>query len=172
MARVGILRTEDFASGSLLSCSGRLRPSLPWFAVLFDKKGARMTEEQLPDQAAYVDRNGDLPGQSPGVASSLERPVAGEPDDYPGTAETNPDRGEDNPLLQDDTVSGEEEDFLSEQTLHDEKHHATDVPTLEEAVADTEPGEMPAGEEAGDRNDEADFGGSPLSQFDPEDLEH
>jgi hypothetical protein len=128
-----------------------------------DKKGARMTEEQLPDQARYTDRNGDLPDQSPGVASSLERPVSEEPDNYPGTAQTNRDRGEDDPLLQDDTVSGEEEDFLSEQTLHDETHHATDVPTLEEAVADTEPGEIPTGEEARGRNDQADLGGSPLS---------
>jgi hypothetical protein len=31
---------------------------------------------------------------------------------------------------------------------------------------------MPSGEEAGNRNDEADLGGSPLSQFDPEDLEN
>lgn len=62
----------------------------------------------------------------------------------------------------------EEEDFLSEQTLHDETQHATDVPTLEEAVVHTELGEMPTG----DRNDQAGLGGSPLSQFDPEDLEH
>jgi hypothetical protein len=136
------------------------------------RKAPEMTEEQLPDQAPYTVRDGVLPDQSPGAASSAERPVSGEPDNYPRTAETNPDRGQEDPLLQDDTVSGEEEDFLSEQPLHDQTQHATDVPTLEEAVADTEPGEMPTGEEAGDRNDQADLGGSPLSQFDPEDLEH
>jgi hypothetical protein len=137
------------------------------------KKGARMTEEQLPDKEPPTFQDDDvLPDQSPGGASSLEPPVSGEPDNSPGTAETNPDRGQEDPLLQDDTVSGEEEDFLSEQTLHDETQHATDVPTLEEAVADTDLGEMPTGEEAGDRNDQADLGGSPLSQFDPEDLEH
>jgi hypothetical protein len=85
--------------------------------------------------------------------------------------ETNPERAEDDPLLQDDTVSGEE-DFLSEQALPAKTRHVKDVPTLEEAAAATDPGEMPSGEEAGNRNDEADLGGSPLSQFDPEDLEN
>jgi hypothetical protein len=131
-----------------------------------------MTEEQLPDQAPYTRRDDVPTDQSPDAASALERPVAGGPDNYPGTAETNPGRGQEDPLLQDDTVSGEEEDFLSEQALHDETQHATDVPTLEEAAAETELGEMPTGEEAEGRNDLADFGGSPLSQFDPEDLEH
>jgi hypothetical protein len=132
-----------------------------------------MTEEQLPDKEPDTVRDGDvLPDQSPGGASSLEPTASGEPDNSLGTAGTNPDRGQEDPLLQDDTVSGEEEDFLSEQTLHDETQHATDVPTLEEAVAHIDLGEMPTGEETGDRNGQADLGGSPLSQFDPEDLEH
>lgn len=132
-----------------------------------------MTEEQLPGKEPYTVRDDDvLPDQNPGGVSYLEPPASGQPDNPPGTAE-NPDRGQDHrgqedPLLQDDTVSGEEEDFLSEQTLHDETQHATDVPTLEEAVVHTELGEMPTG----DRNDQAGLGGSPLSQFDPEDLEH
>jgi hypothetical protein len=92
-----------------------------------------MIEDQLPDKEPYTVRDDDvLPDRSPGGASSLEPPVSGEPGNSPGTAETNPDRGQEDPLLQDDTVSGEEEDFLSEQTLHDETHHAMDVPTLEE----------------------------------------
>lgn len=132
-----------------------------------------MTEEQLPDKEPYTVRDDDvLPDQSPGGASSLEPPAPAEPDNSPDTAETNPDRGQNDPLLQDDTVSGEEEDFLSEQTLHDETQHATDVPTLEEAVAHTDLGEMPTREETGDRNDPTDPGGSQLSQFDPEDLDH
>jgi hypothetical protein len=131
-----------------------------------------MTEEQFPHAALHTVRDGILSDQSPGVTSSSERPFSGEPDDDPGTLETNPERAEDDPLLQDDTVSGEEEDFLSEQALPAKTRHVKDVPTLEEAAAATDPGEMPSGEEAGNRNDEADLGGSPLSQFDPEDLEN
>jgi hypothetical protein len=90
-----------------------------------------MTEEQLPDKEPCTVRDDDvLPDRSPGGASSFEPPVSGELGNSPGTAETNPERGQEDPLLQDDTVSGEEEDFLSEQALHDETQHAPDVPTL------------------------------------------
>jgi hypothetical protein len=137
-----------------------------------DEKGTKMTEEQFPDEEPDAVQDGMFTDQSPGAASSLEPdPVAGEPDTNPGAAENNPGTGRDKPLLQDDTVSGEEEDFLSEQTLRDETQHGTDVPTLEEAAAETDPGEAPTGNEPGPSDDQANLGGSPLSRFDPEDLD-
>lgn len=118
----------------------------------------------------------------PGAASSLELdPVSGEPDSYPGAAENNPDRWQEDPLLQGEAVYGEEEDFLSDQTLRDETAQARyesgdeqvppDVPTLGEAAADVDFSEMPTGSETDGSNDSAHLGGSPLSQFDPDDLE-
>jgi hypothetical protein len=152
----------------------------PWPAADFpallvhagDEKGARMSEEQFPDEEPDAVQDGIFTGQSRGAASSLESgPVAGEPDTHPGVAENNPGGGRDEPLLRDDTVSGEEEDFLSEQTPGDDTRHGTDVPTLEEAAAETDPGGAPTGIEPGPSDDQANLGGSPLSRFDPEDLD-
>lgn len=133
-----------------------------------------MTEENLPDEELQVVHDDDtLLDQAPGAASSLELdPVLGEPDNYPGAPENNPDRWQEDPLLQEEAVSGEEEDFLSEQTLRDESQGRTDVPTIGKAAADVDYGEVPTGGEADGSDDQANFGGSPLSQFDPEDLEH
>lgn len=132
-----------------------------------------MSEENLPDEELEVVQDDDvLLDETPGAASSLELdPVFGEPDSYPGAAENNPDRWQDDPLLQEEAVSGEEEDFLSEQTLRDETQGRADVPTIGEAAADVDFGEVPPGEEADASDDQANFGGSPLSQFDPDDLE-
>jgi hypothetical protein len=106
--------------------------------------------------------------------------VNGEPDTYPGAAENNPDRWQEDPLIQDEAVSGEEEDFISEQTFRDESAQsrseaegqaASATPTLGEAVADVDFGEEPTGLEADASDDEENFGGSPLSEFEPDDLE-
>ncbi len=142
-----------------------------------------MTEQNLPDDGLEVVRDDDvLLDETPGAASSLELdPVRGEPDSYPGAAENNPDRWQEDPLLQDEAVSGEEEDFLSDQTLRDETAEARyesgdeqvppTVPTLGEAVADVDFGEDPTGREADASDDQENFGGSPLSEFDPDDME-
>lgn len=137
------------------------------------EKGVTMTEENLPDEELEVVQDDDiLLDETPGAASSLELdPVFGEPDSYPGAAENNPDRWQEDPLLQEEAVSGEEEDFLSEQTLRDEARGTADLPTIGEAAADVDFGEVPSGEEADSSDDQANFGGSPLSQFDPDDLE-
>lgn len=137
------------------------------------EKGAAMTEENLPDEELNVVQDDDiLLDQTPGAASSLELdPVSGEPDSYPGAAENNPDRWQEDPLLQEEPVSGEEEDFLSEQTLRDETGGTTDSPTIGEAAADVVFGEAPTGEESDASDDDVDFRGSPLSQFDPDDPE-
>ncbi|PNH85931.1 hypothetical protein [Arthrobacter sp. AFG20] len=108
-----------------------------------------MTEDQFPvEEPDAVRHDGILADQGQGAAG----------------------RGREEPLLQDDTVSGEEEDFLSEQTPHVEKQQGTDAPTLEEAAAATDPGKAPTGEEPGPGDDQSDLG-SPLSLFDPDDLE-
>jgi hypothetical protein len=142
-----------------------------------------MTEQNLPDdELEVVEENDVLLDEAPGAAASFELdPVSGEPDNYPGAAENNPDRWQEDPLLQDEAVSGEEEDFLSDQTLRDEtaeaRYEAGDeqvppgTPTLGEAVADVDFGENPGGAEAEGSDDTENFGGSPLSEFDPDDLE-
>ncbi len=142
-----------------------------------------MTEQNLPDEELEIVQDDDIIlDESPGAASSLELdPVSGEPDNYPGAAENNPDRWQEDPLLQGEGVSGEEEDFLSDQTLRDETEEARyeagdeqippEVPTLGEAAADVDFGEMPTGSEADGSDDPAHGGGSPLSEFDPDDLE-
>ena len=142
-----------------------------------------MTEQNLPDdELEVVEENDVLLDETPGAAASFELdPVSGEPDNYPGAAENNPDRWQEDPLLQDEAVSGEEEDFLSDQTLRDEtaeaRYEAGDeqvppgTPTLGEAVADVDFGENPVGAEAEGSDDTENFGGSPLSEFDPDDLE-
>jgi hypothetical protein len=149
-----------------------------------NEKGIIMTEQNVPDdELEVVEENDVLLDETPGAASSLELdPVAGEPDNYPGAAENNPDRWQEDPLLQgEEGVSGEEEDFLSEQTLRDESARARyrsgdeqvppDAPTLGEAAADVDFGENPTGLEADASDDEENFGGSPLSEFEPEDLD-
>lgn len=147
------------------------------------EKGIIMTEQNVPDDELEVVQEDDvLLDGTPGGASSLELdPVNGEPDSYPGAAENNPDRWQEDPLLQDEAVSGEEQDFLSDQTLRDESAEARyrsgdeqvppDAPTLGEAAADVDFGENPTGLEADASDDEENFGGSPLSEFEPDDLE-
>ncbi|MBD1544390.1 hypothetical protein G9E11_19530 [Arthrobacter sp. IA7] len=103
-----------------------------------------MSNENLPDDNSEVAQNDDTPlDQSSGNASSSEL----------------------------DPASGEEEGSQSEQTLPDATQQSTDVPTLEEAAANMDPGEARRGEEADPTGDPANFGGPPLSQFDPDDLE-
>ena len=142
-----------------------------------------MAEQNVPDDELEIVAEDDvLLDESPGAASSLELdPVAGEPDNYPGAAENNPDRWQEDPLLQDEARADGEEDFPSDQALRDESAQARyrsgdeqvppDAPTLGEAAADVDFGEVPTGLEADASDDEENFGGSPLSEFEPDDLE-
>ena len=61
-----------------------------------------MTEQNVPDDELEVVQEDDvLLDETPGAASSLELdPVNGEPDSYPGAAENNPDRWQEDPLLE------------------------------------------------------------------------
>ncbi|MDT0194034.1 hypothetical protein Q9R30_01520 [Arthrobacter sp. AB6] len=141
-----------------------------------------MTEQNLPDDLEVVQDDDVLLDETPGAAASFELdPVRGEPDSYPGAAENNPDRWQEDPLLQDEEVSGEEEDFISDRAFRDgsaqarnaadESQEAPIAPTLGEAVADVDFGEHPDGPEAEGSDDTENFGGSPLSEFEPDDLE-
>lgn len=141
-----------------------------------------MTEQNIPDEELNVVGEEDTPFDENGRTGPAEvlDPVGGEPDSYPGAAEENPDRWQEDPLLQGE-VSGEEEDFLSDQTLRDEtaeaRFEAGDEqtppyePTIGEAASDVDFGDPMAAEEVDASDDQANFGGSPLSQFEPEDLE-
>lgn len=141
-----------------------------------------MTEGNLPDDELEVVHDDDiLLDEAPGAASSVELdPVSGEPDNYPGAAENNPDRWQEDPLLQDEAVPGAEADSLSDQTLRDESARgryeageeqvSPDEPTIGEAASDVDFGESPTGQEADASDDQENFGGSPLSQFEPDDL--
>jgi hypothetical protein len=83
------------------------------------EKGTTMTEQDLPDnELDVVVENDVLLDEAPGAAASLELdPVTdGEPDSYPGAAEDNPDRWQEDPLLQEEAVSAEEEDFAGGQS--------------------------------------------------------
>jgi hypothetical protein len=61
-----------------------------------------MSEQNLPeDGLEVVVENDVLLDETPGSATSQELdPVHGEPDSYPGAAENNPDRWQEDPLLQ------------------------------------------------------------------------
>lgn len=74
-----------------------------------NEKGIIMTEQNVPDNELEVVQEEDiLLDQTPGAGPSLELdPVKGEPDNYPGAAENNPDRWQEDPLLQDEASTGE-----------------------------------------------------------------
>lgn len=142
-----------------------------------------MTEQNLPDdELEVVEENDVLLDETPGAGASfeLDAVIGGEPDHYPGAAENNPDSWQEDPLLLDE-VSGEEEDFLSDQILRDDmkatrvgagdEHVPAATPTRGEEVADVDFGENPAGAAAEGGDDTENAGGSTLGEFDPDDLE-
>lgn len=141
-----------------------------------------MTDQNLPDAELNV------LGEEPGVLNDSLAPEAldpvtdGQPDAYPGAAENNPDDWREDPLLQGEPMADAgEEGELSDQTLRDGTEEGryldgaeqipSEEPTIGEASADVDFGDPADGSEVDGSDDEANFGGSPLSQFDPEDLE-
>lgn len=136
--------------------------------------------ENLPDEELTV------VGEEPGAVDESIAPEAldpvkdGQPDSYPTAAENNPDNWQQDPLLQDEPAAGvglEE----SDQSLRDETEEARfregeeqvppEEPTIGEAAADVDFGDPMSDEEVDASDDGANFGGSPLSQFEPEDLD-
>lgn len=137
--------------------------------------------ENLPDEELnVVGEEPEAPNES--IAPEALDPVhEGQPDGYPTAAEVDPDNWEQDPLLQDEP--GVEGTGLeaSDQSLRDETEEVRftdgdeqvppDEPTLGEAAADVDFGDAMTEDETDASDDSANFGGSPLSQFEPEDLE-
>ncbi|CAM3355386.1 hypothetical protein PSET11_03329 [Arthrobacter ulcerisalmonis] len=150
-------------------------------------------ENTLPDQAqeerelkdeglSPVDENDALLAETAGSDTSFELdPVTGEPDSYPGAAEDNPDHWQEDPLLQGEVGDADAEVPPSEQDLRDESEEARyeageeqvppGTPTLGEAAADVDFGEVPTGDEADASNDPSNSGGSPLGGMDVDELD-
>ncbi len=146
-----------------------------------------MTEQDLPNEdpldedLTVVDDQAAFPNES--IAPEPLDPVTdGEPDDYPTAAENNPEGWQQDPLLQDEpSATGGEEGALSDQTLRDEtaeerylegaEQVPPDAPTLGEAAADVDFGDPADDSEVDSSDDAAHLGGSPLGEFDPEDLD-
>lgn len=137
--------------------------------------------ENLPDEELNV------VGEEPEAANQSLAPEAldpvldGRPDDYPTAAEVDPDNWEQDPLLQDEPGVDDSGLDANDQSLRDETEEVRfsdgdeqvppGEPTIGEAAADVDFGDPMSDEEVDASDDAANFGGSPLSQFDPEDLD-
>ncbi|MET4060376.1 hypothetical protein ABIB35_001921 [Arthrobacter sp. UYP6] len=96
---------------------------------------------------------------------------------YPGAAEDNPERWQEDPLVNEEPLMGEP-GTLSDQTLRDEtaeeRYEAGDsqippeVPTIGEAANDVDFDDPTAADEEDASDDPAHLGGDPLADFDPE----
>ncbi|MDN3483685.1 hypothetical protein QMA10_17395 [Arthrobacter sp. APC 3897] len=99
---------------------------------------------------------------------------------YPGAAEDNPDRWQEDPLVNEEPLMGEPGE-LSDQTLRDgtaeERYEEgvsqvpPDVPTIGEAASDVDFDDPVAADEQDGSDDPAHLGGDPLADFDSEERE-
>lgn len=154
-----------------------------------------MTENLPDEELTIVGEEPDVPNDS--LAPEAFDPVLeGQPDTYEGAAENNPNRWQEDPLLQDEpgvTESGDdendfdengvsaigEEGYLSDQTLreetaearyeHGDEQYPPEEPMLGEAAADVDFGMM-EDDEVDASDDPANRGGSPLSAMDEQDV--
>ncbi|TKV28699.1 hypothetical protein FDK12_08615 [Arthrobacter sp. NamB2] len=154
-----------------------------------------MTENLPDEELTIVGEEPDVPNDS--LAPEAFDPVLeGQPDSYEGAAEENPDRWQEDPLLQDEPgveESGDdendfdengvseigEEGYLSDQTLrqetaearfeHGEEQYPPEEPTLGEAAADVDFGMM-EDDDVDASDDPANRGGSPLNAMDEQDI--
>lgn len=138
-----------------------------------------MTENLPDEELTVVGEEPDAVDES--IAPEALDPVKdGQPDSYPTAAENNPDNWQQDPLLQDEPGAGAGPEE-SDQSLRDETEEARfregeeqvppEEPTIGEAAADVDFGDPMSDEEVDASDDGANFGGSPLSQFEPEDLD-
>ncbi|MHA7210332.1 hypothetical protein [Arthrobacter sp. MDT1-65] len=149
-----------------------------------------MTENLPDEELTIVGEEPETPNDS--LAPEAFDPVLdGRPDEYEGAAENNPDRWQEDPLLQDEPgVTGtgsdengvaaiDEEGYLSDQTLREEtsevrfEHGDEQIPPGEPmlgvAAADVDFGMM-EDDEVDASDDPANRGGSPLSAMDEQDV--
>ena len=99
---------------------------------------------------------------------------------YPGAAEDNPDRWQEDPLVNEEPLAGDP-GTLSDQTLRDETAEdrfaagnsqiPPEVPTLGEAAGDVDFDDPTAADEEDGSDDPAHLGGAPLAGFNPGDPE-
>ncbi|WP_434992553.1 hypothetical protein [Arthrobacter sp. Ld5] len=150
-----------------------------------------MTENLPDEELTIMDEEPEVPND--GLAPEAFDPVLeGRPDSYEGAAEADPDRWQEDPLLQDEpgaagAVADEngvavigEEGVLSDQTLraetsearyeHGDEQYPPEEPMLGEAAADVDFGMM-EDDEVDASDDPANRGGSPLSAIDEQDSE-
>ncbi len=149
-----------------------------------------MTENLPDEELTIVGEEPEVPNDS--LAPDAFDPVLeGRPDTYADAAEINPDRWQEDPLLQDEpgaTATNDdgnglaaigEEGQLSDQTLREEtaearfergdEQYPPQEPMLGEAVADVDFGMM-EDDEVDASDDPANRGGSPLSAMDEQDI--
>ncbi|WP_422391232.1 hypothetical protein [Arthrobacter sp. N1] len=149
-----------------------------------------MTENLPDEELTIVGEEPEVPNDS--LAPEAFDPVLeGQPDAYQDAAELNPDRWQEDPLLQDEPgvtessadengVAGVgEEGALSDQTLreetaearyeHGDEQYPPEEPLLGEAAADVDFGMM-EDDDVDASDDPANRGGSPLNAMDQEDL--
>jgi hypothetical protein len=149
-----------------------------------------MTENLPDEELTIVGEEPEVPDDS--LAPEAFDPVLeGQPDSYADAAELNPDRWQEDPLLQDEpgvNESGDdengvtaigEEGLLSDQTLRDETSEARyehgdeqvppGEPRLGEAAADVDFGMM-EDDDVDASDDPANRGGSPLNAMDEQDI--
>lgn len=137
--------------------------------------------ENLPDEELNVIGE-DPDAVNASIAPEALDPVGdGEPDSYPTAAEVDPDNWQADPLLQDEPGVQAERLDESDQSLRDETEEERfregeeqvppEEPTIGEAASDVDFGDAMSDEEVDASDDGANFGGSPLSQFEPEDLD-
>ncbi|MHA7264288.1 hypothetical protein ACX80W_13910 [Arthrobacter sp. TMN-37] len=137
-----------------------------------------MTEEHLPDEDLTIITDSEVEERS---LAELDPLTGGRADLYPNAAEDNPDRWQDDPLLQGEGYDDEESNLLTDQILRDETAEARwahgdeqippDVPTLGEASDDVDFGIGEDDDEVDSSDDPSNRGGAPLSHFDEKDLE-
>ncbi len=138
-----------------------------------------MTEENLPDEDLTIITDDELEAEERSLAD-LD-PLSGDRADlYPGAAEDNPDRWQEDPLLQGEGYDEEDDSELTDQILRDETARARwehgdeqippDVPSLGEAADDVDFG-IGEDDEVDSSDDPSNRGGSPLSHIDDKDLQ-
>lgn len=146
-----------------------------------------MTEQNLPDQdLTIVGEDEAIPDPDVDAVSpdTVDELSSRGPDDYPDAAENNPDNWREDPLVQgegEQSTDVNEPGTESDQTLRDETEEERyldgdeqvppEEPTIGEAAEDVDFDSPVDSDEADASDDAAHLGGSPLSQFEPEDLD-
>lgn len=145
-----------------------------------------MTEQNLPDEElTVVGGDPEIPDEGVDAVDpgTLDNNLEAAPDQYAEAAENNPDHWDEDPLIRGEQTSNGGGAPESDQELRDETEEERyrdgdeqvppEEPTIGEAAQDVDfpqTGE-PDAEAADASDDPANLGGSPLSEFEPDDLD-